>query len=229
MPFYACGTVKLAREAKEYMPNTKSVWYADDSADGGKVADVHTWWTHLKDIGPVHGYFPKPSKSWLIVKEQYYQKANQIFHDVNITTVGRRYLGSFIGTNEGKEEYVHSKAKEWVNNIEDIANVADTEPHQAYCGYTFGISKKWNFLLRTTPNIAHCLNDVENAISQKLIPALTGFVPDSTERQIFSLPVRHGGLSLPSPVINADAEYQYSVKINKDLTDTIIQQKDLFK
>ena len=42
-------------------------------------------------MGPKYGYFPKAAKSHLIVKQQYEQKANDVFaqSNVNITTSGK--------------------------------------------------------------------------------------------------------------------------------------------
>ena len=45
------------------------------------------------ETGKFVGYYAKPSKSWLIVKKQYLELANQIFADagVKITTTGKCY------------------------------------------------------------------------------------------------------------------------------------------
>ena len=82
-------------------------------------------------------------------------------------------------------------------------------PHAAYTAFTFGIKHSWNFLMRTVPNIKDLLNPLENAIRQKLIPALAGgHNPTQLDREIIALPPRLGGLGMPNPIKIADAEHQ---------------------
>ena len=51
----------------------------------------------------VSGYCPKPSKSYLVVHPKFVKKAHQLFDRFGIRIVeGRRYLGGFIGSDEGK-------------------------------------------------------------------------------------------------------------------------------
>ena len=79
------------------------IWYADDAGAGGSLAELRKWWTELCGVGPCHGYFPKPSKSWLIVKPGLEEEARRLFDGLglNISVSGMKsYLGSPIGTNE---------------------------------------------------------------------------------------------------------------------------------
>ena len=57
----------------------KQVWYADDSGSAGKIEEMKKWWDELKRIGPKYGYYPKPSKTVLIVKN-----ANMLEHAKNV-------------------------------------------------------------------------------------------------------------------------------------------------
>jgi len=47
----------------------KQVWYADDSSAVGSLAGVRKWWEYLKAKGPDFGYYPKPAKTILIIKD----------------------------------------------------------------------------------------------------------------------------------------------------------------
>ena len=47
-----------------------------------------------------------------------------------------------------------------------------------------------------------------------------------TERRLFALPYRYGGLAIRNPVIAADEEYQASTAITSELTKLIINQID---
>ena len=46
-------------------------------------------------------------------------EAQKVFNvsGINITTEGKKYLGGFIGTEEGKEEYVKGLIEDWIDQI----------------------------------------------------------------------------------------------------------------
>ena len=102
MGFYACGTIPLI-DSGNIERKVTQIWYADDSAAGGKLEEMRKWWDNLCIKGPLFGYNPKSSKTWVIVKPEHEEKARNLFPDVNVTSIGRRYLGSFIGTDQGKK------------------------------------------------------------------------------------------------------------------------------
>ena len=64
MEMYAIATKPLIEELAEYTVNkaVKQVWFADDSAAGGKLDGIFEWWTKLKDAGPTYGYPPSLAK-----------------------------------------------------------------------------------------------------------------------------------------------------------------------
>ena len=81
------------------------VVYADDAAGIGKLVALRRWWDEVCDIGPHYGYFPKASKTWLIVKEDHYSEAELIFagSGVRLTKGGRPHLGAPLGTSVQKQ------------------------------------------------------------------------------------------------------------------------------
>ena len=91
----------------------KQVWYADDSSSAGKLLEIRSWWDELNLAGPKFGYFPKPSKTVLILKDDssLVDRANEIFGDTEIviTTEGERHLGAVIGSNSFREFYIKKK------------------------------------------------------------------------------------------------------------------------
>ncbi len=54
-------------KSQEDMPT--QVWFADDGQGGGSLEQVLALWNRVKKFGPGFGYYPKPSKTVLIVKE----------------------------------------------------------------------------------------------------------------------------------------------------------------
>ena len=83
-----------------YINSTRQIWYADDSTACSSVEGLLQWWNALVDIGPQFGYYPNPSKLWLLVKTKHHDHAQQLFHgtDISITPEGRCVLGSPIGS-----------------------------------------------------------------------------------------------------------------------------------
>ena len=78
----------------------KMVAYADDFTAGGTIESLKYWWDTLCKLGPKFGYYPQASKTWLIVKDAYVKKSNEIFKNscIQITSTVQRHLGAIIGT-----------------------------------------------------------------------------------------------------------------------------------
>ena len=224
MSYYACGAMKLIKSLKG-ISLAKSVWYADDSACGGKLEDIRKWWDALKETGPNIGYFPKSSKTWLVVKADKEKEARELFTDVNITTEGHRYLGSFIGTEAGKEIFMGRCVSDWVDDINSLSKVAKTEPQLAYAAYVYGTSKKWNYVMRTTPNISRFLTSIEEALMLNFIPSITGQQINDLDRKVYTLPVRHGGMAIDDPNQISDREYNNSLKMTEQIWTAMVEQR----
>ena len=104
MPGYGIGILPLLAAIKpEAETQMKHVAYVDDLAGGSKLRKIREWWDRVVENGPKYGYYPKASKSWLVVKPEMELEATEIFNGtgVNITIEGRKYLGGYVGTKEG--------------------------------------------------------------------------------------------------------------------------------
>ena len=77
MPVYALATVPLLGSV--LTNDTKQAAYADDLISADKLQPLLTWWEKLLKVAPNVGYYPKPSKSWLIVKPAKVECAKKIF------------------------------------------------------------------------------------------------------------------------------------------------------
>ena len=156
MPMYAIATRPLIDELNNIIDIsiTKQCWYADDSAAASTLIELKKWWSHLCKIGPSYGYYPKPSKSILIVKEGNLESAKELFKDTDliITAEGQRHLGAVVGTSEFKNKFVDSKVESWVNDIKDLAKIAEEEPQLALAAYTRGLCQRWTYIQRTIPD-----------------------------------------------------------------------------
>ena len=190
MAMYSLAITPLIKELSECHSETKQVWYADDSTVAGSISNLKRWWDHITTTGLKYGYFPKSSKSYLVVKPEFVESAKSIFSctDIQITISGARHLGAVIGSMEFCESYVANKVKTWIEEICVLAEIALTQPHAIYSASIHCAMSRWSFVSRTIPDIQHLLQPLEDAIHQLLILALTDRPPCSkTERNIFAL------------------------------------------
>ena len=172
MPMYSIATIPLIKKLKGH---SKQIWYADDAAAVGKIADLRAWWDQLTREGPDFGYYPNPTKTWLVTKEGCLAAGLSTFAGtgVNVTPDGRPYLGAAVGSVKYVENYVESKVSSWLSNVCKLTTIAKTQPHAAYSALTPGLSSKWTYLCRTVPNISNFLKPLDDALRTKLFPACT--------------------------------------------------------
>ena len=212
-----CASAVYSLSIKPLIDELKSVgeasqaWFADDAAAGGKMTDVKEWGNLLYRIGPSYGYFPKPSKTVVIVKRpEDLAEAEALFKPlgIKVTNDGERHLGAMVGTQQFRDEYVKRKVSHWVKDVEDLAEIAVEEPQVAYCGFVKALAHRWTFVQRTIADTTHLFQPLEDAIREKLIPSLIGREVSDVERRLLALPVRFGGLAIQNPVNTADREYK---------------------
>ena len=95
---YALGILPLLQLLLYFVPvnelNTKDFAFADGFTVAGKLSSIKDYWSQLISISPKYGYFPKGSRTYLIVKEDQLPSVTTLFDnlDVNITVEGKRHL-----------------------------------------------------------------------------------------------------------------------------------------
>ena len=181
-------------------PAVSQVWYADDAIGVGKCTALRKWWDTLSQLGPLFGYVPNASKTYLVVKDKYAATARRAFSGIVISTDGQRHLGPALGHKDYTATYVTSKVQAWCDEVKHLAEIADIFPYAAYAGFTHGLFGRWSYLIRTIPDIKDFLQPLEDVIHQSFIPALFGRpLCSPTERDLYALPVRLGGIGLINP------------------------------
>ena len=74
MGAYALGILPLIKFLPEFINlnkmNTKQVVFAYDCSVSSSLNSIKDYWDKLTVIGPKYGYFPKHTKSYVIVKEK---------------------------------------------------------------------------------------------------------------------------------------------------------------
>ena len=228
MPKYAVGIKPLIDHLGSKINKDRCVqcWFADDSSAGGTLPEIRIWWDELCHAGPRYGYYPLPRKTILIVKEEFLPQAEEIFRGTGITisSSGERHMGAWVGSQAHKEIYVTEKVDKWIEDVEELARLAVEEPQAVYSCYTKAISHRWSYVQRTIPGISHLFMPLEEVIREKLIPALVGRKVNDIERQIFTLPVRMGGMNILNPIETAEDQFQSSAYITQNLAQIIKEQ-----
>ena len=223
MAMYAIGIQPLIKHLESF--NTQQIWYADDSTAGGNLENLRAWWDELCKLGPKFGYFPNSKKTHLLVKLSSLPRSEMVFADTNIKIVsdGVQYLGGAIGSESFIRRTLFQKVQLWSEEIVNLVEVAESEPHAAFAAFTHGISASWNYFSRVTDitSLATETNpfqQLETLIREKLVPALTGakHFNDAT-RSLLSLPFRLGGLNLINPALYFPSLYQISRHIGSPL------------
>ena len=100
MGMYALGLMSLLTSIiSNNTGNVIHVAFPDDLAGMVKTDELTEWWKNVLHCSPYLGYYVNVSKSWLIMKEEYIDIANETFQDYNvkITTDGHRHRGAVAG------------------------------------------------------------------------------------------------------------------------------------
>ena len=88
---------------------------------------------------------------------------------------------------------------DWVGQVVKLAEFATTKKQTCYAAYTFSLKHKWTYYLRTLSDIEELLEPLERAISDVLIPSITGHTCKPSERELLALPVKKGGTRTRKP------------------------------
>ena len=90
----------------------------NNASSGGPLQDVYDWLTLLLSCGPGFGYFPEPSKSYLVVPEYCRAMAKAMFQNLGVHVVmGHRFLGGYIGNLCGKDVFVQRRVDKWASDV----------------------------------------------------------------------------------------------------------------
>ena len=201
-------------------------WYADDSSCIGELSFIRQWFDRLLSGGPAYGYFPEPSKTVLVVRSSYLQKANDLFHDLGVRVVtGSRFLGGFVGERSLAADFVSNKVKVWCNCIQQLSDVALVEPQASFAALARSLQFEWNHIQRVIPECGTLFAPLQHAINSIFYPALFGGAVSEQEIALFSLPTRFGGLGIANCVDSASLAFQSSQEGSSLLVTAIVNRE----
>ena len=93
------------------------------------------------------------------MKEGYEDEAALVFDgtQIIISKEEKKYLGSAIGKQTFIERYVQQKVTTLLEELECLSSIAIIQPHATLI---HGLTSRWMYLTRTTPNIDVLINSV---------------------------------------------------------------------
>ena len=147
---------------------------------------------------------------------------------LRITIEGRPYLGAPLGSPEFKSVFLQERVCQWRNDVIQLFNFASSQPHAAYSAMIHGLSSRWTFLTRTVCDLSSQLAPLEEAIRLHLLPKLCLHAPNDSERAMFALPIRQGGLGVFDPCKSSQDNYQFSTSVTSPLASAILNQLSCF-
>ena len=162
------------------------------------------------------------------MKLEKYETAKYIFKDtnLNITNKGKRHLDAVVGREEFRKEYVIIRVNEWVTELKLLTKIAKFYPQPAYCAFRSAFRQKFDFIIRTIPNISHLLPPIENVIRQEFITSLfEGRTCNDEECQLLSLQIKLCGMGITNITSISEIEYEIYKKATKNLVDKIKNKK----
>ena len=185
------------------------------------------WWNLVISEGRKYGHHVNESKSWLIAKDdRLLELAKDTFcgSSIKYTTDGKRHLGAVIGSAGYKKEYAREKVDQWCNEMRKLTEIAISEPQATFAAYTHVEMHKFNYFLRTIPNMEDFLAPLDKVIDDEFLPALLGETISDTDCELFKLPIRDSRLGIPILTQKAVIDCKSSIDISAPLVEVIVSQ-----
>ena len=221
MFLYAVGTLPLIQSLKNPSAWTQ-VWYADDASACGELTSIRRWFDLLLQQGPSYGYFPNATKSYVVVHPSSVAFAKSVFGSLGVHVVtSHRFLGGFLGDVPARNSFVQAKVDQWVSDVHHLSRLAVPQPQAAYAALTKSLQCEWIYIQRVIPDCHILFAPLENAIFSSFLPAMFGCEISQLEFELFSLPVRLGGLGICLPKYMAQPLYNTSRQATCAIVDSI--------
>ena len=224
---YGITLVPLAEELRAADSGMLSLFYGDDAAFDGSEREIAQLLKLLTERGPNHGYLPEPAKYLFISETPGHEEAVKREFGVEGLVLkfesGSRYLGDYLGPQEELEAWVKPQVEAWAHRVRVLGKISRRQSQTAYAGLGMLLKLKWQYLKRTVPRVGTPMGPIEEALREKIFPALFGGEEiDSNFRQILGHSVKHGGLGIPDPQISEESAYKTSKVASGELVDSLL-------
>ena len=144
--------------------------------------------------------------------------------NINITTEGKCHLEAALGNSSFCDEYIQLKVEDWCREMEKLYVILLKLSHKQPSLHIYMDSS-----ISSHISCAHCpiqkhLKPLDDIINEKLIPTLFGSSASPAERDLFSLPIRLGGMGMSKPEERAQSENDTSKAMTVPLVAIPIMQ-----
>ena len=119
---------------------------------------------------------------------------------------------------------IQLKVDDWCREIEKLYEFAKSQPYAAFSAYIHGQQHTFTHFWHTLPNIGKYLKPLNDIINEKLIPTLLGSSTSPAKLDLFSLPIRLGGMGMSKLEERAQSEYDTSKAMTAPLIAILIMQ-----
>ena len=136
---------------------------------------------------------------------------------------GSRYLGAYLGPQKDLTAWVKPQLVAWAHGVRVLGKIAQQHPQLSYAGFGMSSQLKWQYLQRTVPRVVTLMGPIEEALRDKLSPALFGGEEiNANFQKILGNSVKHGGLGIPDPRLSVESAYNTSKAASRELVHYLL-------
>ena len=107
---------------------------------------------------PNHGYYPQPSKSFLVVHTSHVSEDEEKCSSLGIKVVLKHsLLGWIIRSYPEKVEYVGHLVKKWISKLVCLAMIASSQPRAAFPALPGPLNFGVPMSSKSLETVSHCL------------------------------------------------------------------------
>ena len=152
----------MIKRLKAAYPDATQPWYADNYSALGTFDNIGLYFNSLKHFRPGYGCYPEPSKSVQIVHPNNLASWKDfcLRHGFKVFT-GTFYLGSFIGDEESKCEWLKYWTLAWEKFFRAIVKTESKCSQESYAVVVHAIQPEWIFLQRVMKDTGYAFVGME--------------------------------------------------------------------